>query len=378
MAQSVKFQLRRDTAANWTANNPILSLGEPGYEISSGMSGNQLKIGNGSSGWVNLPYLSYGGTVGGNGATGATGATGPTGSGGTGATGATGYGATGSTGPTGPTGIPGPIQSTDKTFTSTTAFGSSVGTTGNYITFIADSSPTGPNQPSSFVPAMRFIPSGVRPYQDYGLVVSGLSVQPNESGGITGNTGGRSGCGALSINNNPKSGSTQVSMVLFMPAVDGGGLTKDWAELVLYGGSVTPIAHIWKINPNTGATTFNYPVFAPNIPIYAPVYITSLAFPGDSSANAIFSTSSQPSLVVGGTYMMFWNDGAGVNSQGTFSIVNGGVGVPYFSNMVFSSTFNEPSVTAVAVTGNGGANFVVQIIGKAAATTGSAVIYRMT
>lgn len=27
---AVKFQLRRDTAANWTANNPILSEGEPG------------------------------------------------------------------------------------------------------------------------------------------------------------------------------------------------------------------------------------------------------------------------------------------------------------------------------------------------------------
>ena len=43
---------RRDTAANWTANNPVLSSGEPGYESDSG----KLKIGDGTSAWDELAY----------------------------------------------------------------------------------------------------------------------------------------------------------------------------------------------------------------------------------------------------------------------------------------------------------------------------------
>jgi hypothetical protein len=79
--------LRRDTAQNWEANNPVLLSGEPGYETDS----NKFKIGNGSSTWTNLAYYT--------GATGATGVTGPIGI--TGATGATGpmpidYASTGS------------------------------------------------------------------------------------------------------------------------------------------------------------------------------------------------------------------------------------------------------------------------------------------
>ena len=37
------FQLRRGTAAIWEKNNPILSRGEPGFEIDT----NRLKIGDG-------------------------------------------------------------------------------------------------------------------------------------------------------------------------------------------------------------------------------------------------------------------------------------------------------------------------------------------
>ena len=48
-----KLQLRRDTAANWTSENPVLSLGEPGFETDT----DGLKIGDGSSAWTDLPYL---------------------------------------------------------------------------------------------------------------------------------------------------------------------------------------------------------------------------------------------------------------------------------------------------------------------------------
>ena len=48
-----KFQVRRDTAAAWTAADPILASGEFGYETDTG----KLKIGNGSSIWSALAYL---------------------------------------------------------------------------------------------------------------------------------------------------------------------------------------------------------------------------------------------------------------------------------------------------------------------------------
>ena len=71
MAQSVKFQLRRDTAANWAANNPVLAPGEPAFSVFDGTAtGNRLKIGsNGQTGWNSLPYVDCGTT----GATGALG-----------------------------------------------------------------------------------------------------------------------------------------------------------------------------------------------------------------------------------------------------------------------------------------------------------------
>ena len=47
------IKLRRDTAANWTAANPVLAAGEPGAETDTG----KLKVGNGSTAWTSLPYL---------------------------------------------------------------------------------------------------------------------------------------------------------------------------------------------------------------------------------------------------------------------------------------------------------------------------------
>lgn len=48
----VKIQVRRDTAANWTATNPVLAAGEAGLETDTG----KVKYGNGSQNWSNLPY----------------------------------------------------------------------------------------------------------------------------------------------------------------------------------------------------------------------------------------------------------------------------------------------------------------------------------
>ncbi len=45
---------RRGTAAEWTAADPILLDGEPGYETDTG----NLKVGDGSTAWTSLPYYS--------------------------------------------------------------------------------------------------------------------------------------------------------------------------------------------------------------------------------------------------------------------------------------------------------------------------------
>lgn len=50
---SVLLQFRRDTAANWTSLNPVLSSGEIGYETDTG----SMKIGNGASAWTALTYF---------------------------------------------------------------------------------------------------------------------------------------------------------------------------------------------------------------------------------------------------------------------------------------------------------------------------------
>ena len=50
------IQLRRDTAANWTANNPVLADGEPGLEKDTGKE----KIGDGVTAWNSLSYKATG------------------------------------------------------------------------------------------------------------------------------------------------------------------------------------------------------------------------------------------------------------------------------------------------------------------------------
>lgn len=47
-----RIQLRRDTAAAWTASNPVLAQGEIGIDLTN----NKLKIGNGTSTWNSLGY----------------------------------------------------------------------------------------------------------------------------------------------------------------------------------------------------------------------------------------------------------------------------------------------------------------------------------
>ena len=48
-----RIQIRRDTASNWTANNPILTLGEIGYDTDT----EKFKVGiSSSSRWNDLPY----------------------------------------------------------------------------------------------------------------------------------------------------------------------------------------------------------------------------------------------------------------------------------------------------------------------------------
>jgi len=49
---ATKIQLRRDTAANWEASNPVLSQGEPGFEIDTG----KVKHGDGVTDWRKLAY----------------------------------------------------------------------------------------------------------------------------------------------------------------------------------------------------------------------------------------------------------------------------------------------------------------------------------
>jgi len=49
---AAQIQLRRGTAAQWTAANPILVAGEPGLETDT----QKLKIGDGTTAWASLPY----------------------------------------------------------------------------------------------------------------------------------------------------------------------------------------------------------------------------------------------------------------------------------------------------------------------------------
>ena len=50
---AIQIQVRRDTAANWTSEDPTLAEGEFGMETDTF----QLKIGDGATAWVGLPYV---------------------------------------------------------------------------------------------------------------------------------------------------------------------------------------------------------------------------------------------------------------------------------------------------------------------------------
>ena len=47
------IQNRRDTAANWTTNDPILFDGQIGFETDT----RKAKLGDGSTAWTSLNYL---------------------------------------------------------------------------------------------------------------------------------------------------------------------------------------------------------------------------------------------------------------------------------------------------------------------------------
>jgi hypothetical protein len=51
---ATQIKLRRDSAANWASANPVLGLGEPGYDTSN----SKLKVGDGSTAWNSLPWVS--------------------------------------------------------------------------------------------------------------------------------------------------------------------------------------------------------------------------------------------------------------------------------------------------------------------------------
>ncbi len=51
---ATQIQLRRDTAANWTSNNPTLAIGELGLD----QTNNAFKLGDGVTAWTSLGYYS--------------------------------------------------------------------------------------------------------------------------------------------------------------------------------------------------------------------------------------------------------------------------------------------------------------------------------
>ena len=62
---TAQIQLRRDTSANWTSNNPILLAGEMALStdvLYLGTDQPRYKIGNGVDEWLNLDYVPEGGT----------------------------------------------------------------------------------------------------------------------------------------------------------------------------------------------------------------------------------------------------------------------------------------------------------------------------
>ena len=56
---AVTIQVRRDTAAAWTAANPTLAAGELGFETDT----TYYKIGDGTTAWNSLAYGAYNGAI---------------------------------------------------------------------------------------------------------------------------------------------------------------------------------------------------------------------------------------------------------------------------------------------------------------------------
>lgn len=56
---NARIMLRRGRAYLWTQENPLLELGEPGYETDT----KRMKIGDGKTEWNRLPYWSAGEAV---------------------------------------------------------------------------------------------------------------------------------------------------------------------------------------------------------------------------------------------------------------------------------------------------------------------------
>ena len=138
------FKFRRGSADEWTAVNPLLLPGEPGFEMDT----NKFKIGDGQLFWNDLPYLTSdvdlaavqdlidaSSITGPAGPRGLTGPAGPTGA--TGPTGPT--GATGPTGPQGSQGVQGPSGSTGAT--GAAGSGVTIKGTDSYANIIALGSP---------------------------------------------------------------------------------------------------------------------------------------------------------------------------------------------------------------------------------------------
>ena len=50
---AVQIQIRRDTAANFTSNNPTLASGEIAFETDTA----KIKFGDGSTAWTSLVYI---------------------------------------------------------------------------------------------------------------------------------------------------------------------------------------------------------------------------------------------------------------------------------------------------------------------------------
>ena len=53
MANTIRFQLRGDSAENWESKNPVLLKNEPAYDVTN----NRLKLGDGVHSWNELEYV---------------------------------------------------------------------------------------------------------------------------------------------------------------------------------------------------------------------------------------------------------------------------------------------------------------------------------